>query len=129
MPKHSKKLGFWAVVPPSCFRQKEYGEEGRKCPNTAKSMDSGPLGPFLVLVRRSVMRRAGSAQTLQKARILGSSGARDPRQPMVPSRQGPDLAWDPFPGLSLNLGNLQTRPIVIKGEVQCISHLEYTLRD
>ena len=70
----------------------------------------GRRGLFLAFVGWSSMRRAGSAQTLQKARILGSSGARDPRQPLVPSRQGPDLAWDPFPGPSLNPGNLQPRP-------------------
>ena len=101
---------FGAVGASSCFCQKEYHEECWKCPNTAKSKDSGPSGPLLVFVRRSNMRRAGSAQRLQKARVLWPSGARDRRQPMVPSRQGPDLAWNPFPGPSLSPGNLQTRP-------------------
>ena len=53
---------------------------------------------------------AESFQTLQKVWILRSSGARDPRQPMVPSRQGPDLAWGPFPGPCLSPGNLQSQP-------------------
>ena len=101
---------FAAVGASSCFCQKEYHEVGRKYPKTAKSKDSGQSEFLFVFVRKSITRRAGSAQTLQKARILGSSGARDPRQPMVPSRQGLNVAWDPLPGPSLSPGNLQTRP-------------------
>ena len=101
---------FGAIGASSCSRQKEYHEDGGKGPNRAKSKDSGPSGLLLARIRRSIMRKAERAQTLHRARILGSSGARDPRQPMVPSRQGPDLAWDPFPGPSLSPGNLQTRP-------------------
>ena len=58
----------------------EHHEEGRNCPNTAKYK-------YFVL-----------------------SGARDPRQPVAPSRWGPDLVRDPFPRPSLSPGNLQTRP-------------------
>ena len=77
MPKHCKNQAFCAVGASSCSCQKERHEVGRKCPNSAKSKDSGVVG------------RPGPSPTYG---VL------------------PDLAWDPFPGPSLNPGNLQTRP-------------------
>ena len=60
---------FGAVGASACSCQKEHHEDGRKGPNIANIKDSGPSGLFLVRVRRSIMRRAGSAPTLQKARF------------------------------------------------------------